>query len=73
MNGRGGDARYGSALQEKPCVGEPRLSLVHVKTVRREMVSAEAAVGVDAKLSISLPLHTITPPIFPFLINREIK
>ena len=42
----GGHAWYGSALQEKPCVGEPRLSLVHVKTVRHEMVSgSEAAVG----------------------------
>ena len=68
-----GDARYGSALQEKPCVGEPCLSLVHVKTVRREMVSAEAAVGVYPKLSISVALHKINPPIFPFLINREIK
>jgi len=73
MNGRGGDARYGSALQEKPCVGEPRLSLVHVKTVRREMVSAEAAVGVYPKLSMSVALHKIYPPIFPFIINRELK
>ena len=58
-------------LQEKPCVPEPRLSLVHVKTVRREM--AEAAVGVYPKLSMSVALHKIYPPIFPFLINREIK
>ena len=66
MNSREGNARYGSALQEKPCVGEPHLSLVHVKTVRREMVSA---VGVYPKLSMSVALHKIYPPIFPFIIN----
>ena len=52
---------------------EARLSLVHVKTIRREMVTAEAASGVYPKLSMSVALHKINPPICPFLIDSEIK
>ena len=70
VNGQEGDARYGSAPQEKTCLRQPSLSLARVKTIRHEMVSAKAAVGVYTKLFMSVALHKIYPHICPFLIMK---